>query len=321
MIFEKKIVGFYKEQFFNRCDDKGLAHYFSHKDFPGLRQQPFDFQSSLGHRMKGWFYCYDEIISGRVVIFDHGFGGGHQSYMKEIELLARHGYLVYTYDHTGCMESGGDSPRGLSQSLRDLNDAINALQATQGFKDLKISVMGHSWGAFAAMNIAALHPEVTHIVALSGFVSVEEMVGQFFSGILKGYRKPVMKIEQENNPDFVKYNAAQTLADTAAKVLLIYSANDKIVIREIHHGILSKALAGKADTRILLEENKGHNPNYTADAAAYLAEYTADLTRKLKDKKLTTEAEKKAFRDQWDWNRMTQQDEAVWAQIFHILDN
>ena len=320
MIFEKKIVGIYTQQFLSRCDDAGLAHYFSHADFPGLRQQPFDFQSSLGHTMKGWFYCYDEIIPGRLVVFDHGFGGGHRSYMKEIEMLARHGYLVYTYDHTGCMESGGDSPRGLSQSLRDLNDAINALQATQGFKNLKISVMGHSWGGFSAMNIAALHPEITHIVALSGYVSVEEMVGQFFSGILKGYRKPVLKIEQENNPDFIKYNAAQTLADTAAKVLLIYSSNDKIVIREIHHGILSRALAGKADTRILLEENKGHNPNYTADAVSYLAEYTTEMTRLLKDKKLTTEAEKKAFRDKWDWNRMTAQDEKVWAEIFKTLD-
>ena len=320
MIFEKKVVGFYTAQFFNRCDDKGLAHYFSHADFPGLRQQPFDFKSSLGHTMKGWFYCYDEIIPGRLVIFEHGFGGGHRSYMKEIEMLCRRGFLVYTYDHTGCMESGGDSPRGLSQSLRDLNDAINALQATPGFRDLKISVMGHSWGAFSAMNIAALHPEVTHIVALSGFVSVEEMVGQFFSGILKGYRKAVLKLEQESNPDFVTYNAARTLADCAAKVLLIYSSNDKLVIREIHHGILTKALEGKADTRILLEENKGHNPNYTADAVAYLAQYTADMTRKLKDKKLNTEEEKKAFRDSWDWDRMTKQDEKVWAEIFRALD-
>jgi len=320
MIFEKKVVGIYRSQFLSRCDDMGLAHYFSHADFPGLRQQPFDFRSSLGHTMKGWFYCYDEIIPGRVVVFDHGFGGGHRSYMKEIELLARHGYLVYTYDHTGCMESGGDSPRGLSQSLRDLNDAINALQATQGFRNLDISVMGHSWGAFACMNIAALHPEISHIVALSGFVSVEEMVGQFFSGILRGYRKPVLKIEQENNPDFVKYNAVKTLSETAAQVLLIYSANDKLVIREIHHGLLTKGLKDKKNVRILLEENKGHNPNYTADAVAYLAEYTADMTRRLKDKQLSTEEEKAACRAKWDWDRMTEQDEKVWAEIFKTLD-
>lgn len=320
MIFEKKVVGIYRGQFLSRCDDKGLAHYFSHADFPGLRQQPFDFKSSLGHQMKGWFYCYDEIIPGRLVVFDHGFGGGHRSYMKEIELLARHGYLVYTYDHTGCMESGGENPRGLAQSLRDLNDALNALQSTQGFKDLDISVVGHSWGGFACMNIDALHPEVSHIVALSGFVSVEEMVGQFFSGILKGYRKPVLKIEGENNPKFVDYNAVKTLSATDAKVLLIYSSNDKLCIREIHHELLKNGLKDRKNVRILLEENKGHNPNYTADAVAYLGEYSAAMTKKLKDKQLETEAQKKAFRDSWDWNRMTVQDEKVWAEIFKTLD-
>jgi len=320
MIFEKKVVGIYRSQFLSRCDGNGLAHFFSYADFPGLRQQSFDFKSSLGHTMKGWFYCYDEIIPGRVLVFDHGFGGGHRSYMKEIEMLCRHGYLVYTYDHTGCMESGGDSPRGLSQSLRDLNDAINALKSTPGFRDLDISVMGHSWGAFSTMNIAALHPEVTHIVALSGFVSVEEMVAQFFSGILKGYRKPVLKIEQEQNPDFVKYNAVETLSNTGVPVLLVYSANDKMVIREVHHGLLTKGLKDRKNVRILLEENKGHNPNYTADAVAYLGEYTAAMTKGLKDKAFETEAAKKAFRNKWDWHRMTAQDEKVWQEIFKTLD-
>ena len=47
MIFEKKIIGIYESQFMSRCDDKGLARYFSHSDFSGLRQQPFDFKSSL----------------------------------------------------------------------------------------------------------------------------------------------------------------------------------------------------------------------------------------------------------------------------------
>lgn len=320
MIFEKKVLDIYRSQFLSRCDDAGLAHYFSHTDFPGLRQQSFDFRSSLGHTIRGWFYCYDEIIPGRVVVFDHGFGGGHRSYMKEIELLARHGYLVYAYDHTGCMASGGENTRGLSQSLRDLSDAITALKSTPGFRDLDISVMGHSWGGFACMNITALHPDVSHVIALSGFVSVAEMAGQFFSGILRGYRKPVLNIERENNPDFVDYNAVESLRSTNAKVLLVYSSNDKIVIREIHHKLLSEGLKDKQNIRILLEENKGHNPNYTADAVAYLGQYTTELTKKLKEKQLETPAQKEAFRAAWDWNRMTQQDAAVWAEIFRTLD-
>ena len=320
MIFEKQVVNLFKKMMYTRCDDVGTAFYFSAADFPGLRQESCPFSSSAGHTLQGYLHSYDHPIPGRLVVFDHGFGGGHRSYMKEIELLCRHGYLVFAYDHTGCMESGGQDIGGFTQSLVDLNDCLNALKATERCRALDFSVMGHSWGGFSTANICALHPDISHIVVLSGFVSVKKLVESFFSGILKGYRKAVLKIEQESNPDFVTYNAARTLADCAAKVLLIYSSNDKLVIREIHHGILTKALEDKADTRILLEENKGHNPNYTADAVAYLAQYTADLTRKLKDKKLNTEAEKKAFRDSWDWDRMTKQDEKVWAEIFRALD-
>ena len=51
----------------------------------------------------------------------------------------------------------------------------------------------------------------------------------------------------------------------------------------------------------------------------YLGEYSAAVSKQ--QKKLKTDAEKKAFRDSWDWDRMTRQDDAVWAEIFRVLDN
>jgi len=320
MIFEKQIVNIFRKQFLTRCDDTGVAHYFGAADFLGLRQEPFSFTASAGHMLQGYFYCYNEVIPGRIVVFDHGFGGGHRSYMKEIEMLCRHGYLVFSYDHTGCMESGGESPNGLSQSLCDLNDALNALKADPRFDGFDFSVMGHSWGGYSTLNIAALHPDISHIVVLSGFVSVKELVGQFFGGILRGYQKPILKMEQENNPKFANYNAVETLSGTNARVLLIYSSNDKMVVKEVHYDALKKGLAGKEKIRLLLVENKGHNPNYTEDAVAYLGEYSHAVAVNTKKKLLETEEQKKAFRDSWDWDRMTKQDETVWAEIFRTLD-
>ncbi len=320
MLFEKQIVNIFRKQFLNRCDDTGVAAYFSSEDFPGLEKESFSFPSSCGHMLQGYFYHYANPIPGRIIVFDHGFGGGHRSYMKEIEMLCRHGYLVFSYDHTGCMESGGESPNGLSQSLRDLNDCIAALKQLERCKDLDISVMGHSWGGFSTANICALHPEISHIVVLSGFVSVKELIGQFFGGILRGYQKPILKLEQETNPDFWHYNAVETLANSHAKVLLIYSANDKMVVREIHYDLLKNGLSDRENVRFLLVENKGHNPNYTEDAVAYLEEYTKAVAVSTKKKLLETDAQKKAFRDSWDWHRMTKQDETVWAEIFKTMD-
>lgn len=319
MLFEKQIVGTFRQQFLRRCDDTGTAFYFSAQDFPGLCAEPFSFPSVKGHTLKGYFYHYDNPIPGRLVVFDHGFGGGHRSYMKEIEMLCRHGYLVFSYDHTGCMESGGESILGFTQSLVDLNDCLTALKAHPRCAGLDISVMGHSWGGFSTLNIVALHPEISHIVVLSGFVSVEKLVNSFFGGILKGYRKSILALEP--NPEFARYDAVQSLSRTDAKVLLIYSENDKLVSKSVHFDTLKAGLSHKDNVRFLLTANKGHNPNYTEDAVACLAQYSAAVGKKLKKKELETEAQKADFLVSFDWDRMTAQDEAVWAEIFRTLDN
>ena len=321
MLFEKQIIGMYKGMAYTRCDDTGSAFYFSAGDFPGLNCEAYAFTASAGHVLQGYIYNYADPIPGRLVVFDHGFGGGHRSYMKEIEKLCGHGFTVFAYDHTGCMESGGDSPNGMSQSLRDLNDCIATIKADERFAGLDISVVGHSWGGFSTLNIAALHPEISHIVAISGFVSVELLVNSYFGGMLKPYRKPIMALERQANPDFVDFNAVQSLSDSSVKALLIYSDNDKRCHKAVHYDALVAGLKDKKNIRFMLEGRKGHNPNYTADAVNYLEEYLSVLNRKVRKKELETAQQKADFIASFDWNRMTAQDEHVWEEIFRTLDS
>jgi len=318
MIFEKQILRMYRGMAYTRCDDTGLAYYYAAGDFPGLETEPYLFQSSGGHTLQGYLYRYNTSLPGRLVVFDHGFGGGHRSYMKEIEMLCRHGFPVFAYDHTGCMESGGENPNGMAQSLCDLHDCITVLKQDSRFAGMDISVMGHSWGGFSTLNIAALHPEISHIVAVSGFISVEMLIHSYFGGIMKGYRKAVMALETRANPEFVQYNAVDTLQKTMAKVLLIYSDNDKLCHKAVHYDALQAGLSGKANVELILEHNKGHNPNYTEDAVQYLGAYAAAKTKFMK--KAPTAEQKADFVKLWDWDRMTAQDDAVWEKIFGCLD-
>lgn len=321
MIFEKQIENLYRAQLFGRCDDTGNVYYFSSDDFSGLKKTPYSFISSKGNRLQGYFYHYDNFAKGRIIVFDHGYGGGHRSYMKEIEMLCRHGFLVFAYDHTGCMESEGESTRGFAQSLSDLSDCLSALKSDKNHKNNIFSVIGHSWGAFSCLNITALHPDIAHVVAISGFVSVKQMINQNFSGILQGYRKKIFGIEKETNPDFAEYNAIETLGETKAKVLLIYSADDKLVRKAFHYDLLKNDLASRANIRLILTEGKGHNPNYTEDAVRYKDAFFAALTKKAKRKELETREQKTAFISSYDWDRMTAQDEKIWREIFHTLDD
>ncbi len=318
MFFEKQILNAYKGMMHTRCDDVETVFYYAAEDFAGLYKEPYAFTASAGHTLQGYIYHYDDPIPGRLVIFDHGFGGGHRAYMKEIEMLCRRGYTVLAYDHTGCMESGGASPNGMAQSLCDLNDCLNAVKADGRFAGLDLSVVGHSWGGFSTLNISAIHPEISHVVVLSGFVSVEELVNSFFAGLMKGYRKPIMALERQSNPVFVAYNAVESLQKSKAKVLLIYSDNDRLCSRK-HYDILKAGLEGRENIRFLLVTGKGHNPNYTEDAVAYLGEF-GKARAKLARKKNATKEEKAAFVASFDWDRMTAQDEAVWAKIYEALE-
>ncbi len=319
MIFEKRIIQMYRGMAYTRCDDNGTAYYFSSDDFDGLKKEAYPFRSSRGYNLQGYIYSYDNPVPGRLIVFDHGFGGGHRSYMKEIEMLCRHGYRVFSYDHTGCMESGGETPNGMAQSLCDLNDCITVLKQDGKFTGQDISVVGHSWGGFSTLNIAALHPEISHAVVLSGFVSVELLINSYFGGIMKGYRKAIMALEKESNPEFVKYNAVESLKKTGANVLLIYSDNDPMCHKAVHYDALKSGLDGRENIGMMLVQSKGHNPNYTEDAVKYLGEYVSAKTKLLK--KSPSDAEKAEFVKSWDWNRMTAQDGDVWKKIFECLDN
>ena len=318
MIFEKQVVNGYKAMMHTRCDDTETVFYYSAADFAGLKCEAYAFQSSMGHTLQGYLYSYENPVAGRLIVFDHGFGSGHRAYMKEIEKLCAHGYRVFAYDHTGCMESGGASPNGLAQSLCDLNDCLVAIKADKRFEGVDISVMGHSWGAFSTLNIAALHQDVSHIVALCGFVSVEEMMKTFFAGPLKGYRNAVLALERQSNPDFFTFNAVESLKNTNTRALLTYSEDDPLC-RRVHYDILKEGLKENENVRMMLVSGKGHNPNYTAEAVKLLGAFGKARTKFLK-KKNATAAEKASFVASFNWEAITAQDDAVWNEIFAHLD-
>lgn len=319
MIFEDKILNIYKSKMFARYDKTNTTFCFTANDFEGLNSEAFSFKTKRGDTLKGFFYSYPDYIEGRIVVFDHGMGGGHLNYMKEIEKIARKGYRVFSYDHTGCMESEGESVKGFATSISDLDCALNSLKSDERFNNDRISVIGHSWGALACQNIAKFHPDIESIIAISGPLSVKDMIDQSFSGLLSLYRKAVYKLERSANPEYVDCNAIDALTNYNGRVLLIHSADDKIVKPEYHFNVLKKALSSKQNVRFLLVDGKAHNPNYTKDAVKYLGEYFSELATKTKSGEFNDNEKAKEFVASFDWHRMTAQDDSVWDIIFETL--
>lgn len=320
MLFEKKIVDFVLGQLLTRQDNPYGIFYFGPEQFPGLHVKAYDFRSAKGHGLKGFFYCYDGADSQKLVVFDHGMGNGHRAYMREIETLCRLGFLVYSYDHTGCMASGGRHIGGFAQSLADLDDCIKQLKREEFLEGREICVVGHSWGGFSTMNIGAIHREVKKIVSMSGFVSVERIVRQSL-GILQSYAPAVVKAEQLENPRHSRYNALESLGKTKAKVLLIYSEDDKTVLKKEHYDPLYIKFCDSSHVKFLLLRGKNHNPTYENESVAYKEDFFARFRKAVKKGRLDTPEAREAFFGQFDWWFMTKQDMAVWQAIADHLNS
>ncbi|MBQ8546235.1 MAG: alpha/beta fold hydrolase [Clostridia bacterium] len=319
-MFTKKVQKIFRGVVYARSSEQPHIHLFSAKDFEGLNQESFDVESSLGHTLKGYFYYYENPIKNKLIVFEHGMFGGHRSYMREIEMLAKHGYLVYAYDHTGCMESGGSGTGGFAQSLRDSNEVISKLKEIEKLHGYDIYVMGHSWGGFATLNVSRFHPDIKKIVAISGFVSPKKIIYQHLGGHLRIFAKKIYKGEVSLNPDYMEISALDTLANMTGEALIIHSPNDNVVSYKKHFLLLQKTFKDKKNISFLTVPNTKHNPNYTEEAVKEKDRLFSEVKIAQKKNELSSPEACEAFKNRFDWYKITEQNEDVWARIFQFLD-
>ena len=314
----RQIEKTYKGILFRRHDPDESIFCFSHIDYNGLNAEEFSFVSKRGHLLNGNFYSYPGFKPNRLIVFEHGMGSGHNTYFAEIELLCKNGYLVYSYDHTGCNKSEGEHIHGLSGSLSDLDDCITALTSMGGYTEEQISVIGHSWGGFSSLNILAHHPKLHSIVAMSGFISIPVMHQQISP---KPFRSHLLDLERRTNPTYADSNAIDTLSKADRPVLVIHSTDDATVSHKLNFVALQNALKDKENIEFLSVSGSGHSPHYTADAFAYKESFFKQLKWHRRMGKLKTKEQKLAFASRYDWCRMTKQNESVWSKIIGFIKN
>ena len=320
MLFSKII----KKKFdavLGRYDGDPALHYDAVSDFEGLQCQSYDIPGDRDITLKGFFYYYGEFRPEKLLVFDHGIGAGHLAYLKEIECLAKHGYTVYSYDHTGCVSTAGTGILGFAQGINDLDHVLTFLQKDSRFSSVPRKILGHSWGGYACMNAAALHPEVTHVVSLAGFLSAKALVEQYIPKAFLRYSPEVMDRERQHNPRYTDMDARESLKKTKAKLMHLQSRDDVMVKFDLCSGPMQEALAGRENTEFLFFDHRNHDPQRTEAAAAANAAMQKELNQLRKKKQLETPQQQEAFRKAHDWDLISQQDPEVWKQIFAFLES
>src|SRR5574344_1030890 len=135
-----------KDSFLKRCDDNHIFFYHKASDYKGLKDDKYEFKTEDGTTLRGHFYYYPNYNKKELIIFCHGFGGGHRSYLDYINFFCLNGYRVLAYDYKGTFESDGENLGGFSEPIVDLLALLNTLKKEGYFDKYKVSCIGHSWG-------------------------------------------------------------------------------------------------------------------------------------------------------------------------------
>ena len=229
-------------------------------DFPNLKREFHPIQADNQVELQGYFYYKDTFNPQNLIVFDHGISAGHEAYLNEINMLAQHDYTIYSYDHTGCVLTGGSGILGFAQGINDLDHVITDLLSDAKLNISSLKLMGHSWGAYASMNVAALHPEVSHVVSLAGFLSARSLIEQYIPKPFLKYSEEVMERERQHNPKYADMNALQSLQKTNCALFYIQSKEDEKVKFELGYKPLFAAFQNRKNTQFVAVENHAHDP-------------------------------------------------------------
>lgn len=312
----------YKNTLIVKYEKDGIIPYLSYKDFKDLKYYESNFKNSIGLNIKYFIYHYDNFKTDKYILFCHGMGPGHTAYLREIEHLARNGYLVLTLDYTGCDKSEGETLISVNEPTRDVHDllmyvksGVNPILST--LKEMEVIVVGHSLGAYTALNTINIHNDIKKAVVISGFTSI---IDEFkaISHIPFGFIfNDIKRFEKNALKDYYDISNKEYLKKTKDNILFIHSKDDAVVPIKASP---IKYIKNKPNIEVIITDGKGHNPNYTVDAVKYMREVFGNYASLVKDGTLKTIVDKKDFMKDKDIFKMTEQDEEIYQKIFSFIE-
>ena len=306
-----KAIDFYKKSILVRYDKDPSIPYYDVKDFPGLIKEEHSFKNSAGEEVKYFFYYRENYKKDKVVLFCPGMGPGHTAFFREIDLLSSHGYKVLTLDYAGTGESSGEIMSSMNSPTRDVAELLKHLNLKE-----EIISMGHSLGGYTALNIINLFDNIKTGVIISGFLSIYlEM-----KGIIKlpVFARKIAKFERDNLPEYASINNEQFLFKTDKHIMMIHSKDDKLVSYKNAAKIVESYK--NPHLKFVIVNGYNHNPHYSHDSVIYYNKALEGYKKLLKKYGYSDLERRKEYFSNISIEKMTNQNEEVWSQIFAHLE-
>ena len=251
-----------------RDNEKNEAEEKSFLEERGILRSEYTIEKKDGKKLQGYLYLPEgtsvNALPKNMIVLSHGIGNGHIAYLPLIgELAELHDTAVFAYDATGCGCSDGKATGGLPQGIKDLDTVLNFIEADPVLRSPKITLVGHSWGAYSAGSVLEFHPEIQEAVLLAGFNASENMLqsySQKFAGPVVYVFLPYVELYEMVK--FGKYGNASIVRgceQSPTRVTIVQALDDSTVDPQ-HFGIkyLEKELSDDEDVSFTELETGGH---------------------------------------------------------------
>lgn len=304
------VSALYVKNFVCRYDKEVGVPYFSISDFNGLNEETYSFKNSNGVSISYFYYYFKNYRKDKIILFCPGIGPGHVSYFAEIVALAKKGYKVLTLDYQGCGDSGGKNLSSLNQPSKDVNELLDYLKLDQ-----EIVLVGHSLGAYTAVNIINLRKDIHKAVIISGFLSIPLLAEKLINS--KFFVKRILHYEKKISGDYFSIDNLAYLKETQDKLFFIHSMDDGMV--SFDNSFKKVEEINNPNIKLLKLNGRRHNPNYTDEAVKNMNEVFGNYNYLIKTKKIKSNADKVSYFKDVSINKLTEQDQDVFKQIFDFI--
>lgn len=198
----------------------------------GIKRELRSFYSD-GIRLQGYYYPA-EAPKGLTVVC-HGIHAGADDYLPIIEYMVNAGYSVFSFDYKGTYDSDGKSTVGMCESLVDLDHALDYIESESEFKKLPVTLIGHSWGGYAAASVLSLHKRVAACATIAapnnGYTLILEK-GEQYGGRLASKGIPEIFLNSYQKilfGKYIEYDGVKGINSTDIPVLIAHGDSDKII--------------------------------------------------------------------------------------------
>ena len=257
------------------------------------------------NELTGYIYGPSQNAKG-VVVISHGIGGGADSYIKEATYFAKRGYKVLSFSNTGSHESEGTGTTGLSQSVIDLDAALDYVESEAAFAKLPVYLYGHSWGGYAVAAILNYDHDITAVASVAGYNSPMEMIMAWSKpqmGVLAYVEYPYLWTYQKLLfGGASNLSAAEGINKGETPVLIIHGTEDEVIAYDGPSIMAHRDEITNPNVQFLTIDERGRNHHsdlwMSKEALAYVEELDEQM-KELQNEYGSMEDIPEAVRNEW----------------------